>query len=162
MAMIDRKITEIRGHFAAFIGEKIIRYETAELLLEDGTWEGWPDLPIRLYTGSGNLVAISWSQFDDLWLADDPSQPFSIEDATIRWVDNGIEKLNAVIGGSIGSVMLGRGEMSIEGREVENWTRLLIQVDEGWLEIFNALDENGYAFHAEKPPGIFIPCVCAS
>jgi len=58
--------------------------------------------------------------------------------------------------------MLGRGEMSIEAKEVEIWTRLLIQVDEGWLEVFNALDENGYAFHAERPAGIFVPCIATS
>jgi hypothetical protein len=48
--------------------------------------------------------------------------------------------------------------MSIEGEEVEIWTRLLIEVDGSWLEIFNALDENGYAFHAGRPAGIFVPC----
>jgi hypothetical protein len=51
-----RKIKDIQTHFAAIIGEKIIRYETAELLLDDGTWESWPDLPIRLYTGSINFT----------------------------------------------------------------------------------------------------------
>jgi len=49
--------------------------------------------------------------------------------------------------------------MSIEGRDIEIWTRLVIQVDGGWLEIFNALDENGYAFQRQKPDGEFLPCV---
>ena len=52
--------------------------------------------------------------------------------------------------------MLGRGEMTIEGRDVEIWT--LIETDRGWLEIFNALDENGYDLHAEKPAGMFVRC----
>jgi hypothetical protein len=156
--MSDLKIRDIQAHFAAIMGEKIIRYETAELLLGDGTWASWPDLPIRLYTGSNRLLAISWSRFDDLWLAEDSSIPFSIEDATIRWVNNGIEGINATVGASIRSVMLGRGEMSIEGKAVEIWTRLVIGLDEGWLEVFNALDENGYAFHDERPAGVFIPC----
>jgi hypothetical protein len=60
--MIDRKIEDIRAHFAAIIGERIVRYETAELLVDDGTWESWPDRPIRLYTGSSGVVAISWSR----------------------------------------------------------------------------------------------------
>jgi hypothetical protein len=160
--MIDRKVYDIQAHFAVLLGETITRYETAELLLDDGTWDGWPDLPIRLYTGSGKLVAISWSGFDDLWLADDLSLPFSIEDSTIRWANNGIEKLDAAIGASIGSITLGKGEMSIGGREVEIWTRLVIELDRGWLEVFNALDENGYAFHVERPAGVFIPCLPAS
>ncbi len=157
--MIDRKLREIRSHFAAIQGEKLVRYETAELLLGDGTWESWPDLPIRLYSGTGKRIAISWSSFDDLWIAEDFSLPFPIEGSTIRWVGNGIEGLDAAIGGSIGSVMLGRGEMSIDGREIEIWTRLLIQIGERWLEIFNALDENGYDLHAERPTGTFIPCL---
>jgi hypothetical protein len=160
--MIDRNIEDIQTHFAPVIGEKIIRYETAELLLDDGTRENWPDLPIRLYTGSGRVVAIAWSRFDDLWLADGPSLPFPIEDSTIRWVVNGLEEIDAAVGALIKSVMLGRGEMSIDGKAVEIWTRLVIELDRGWLEVFNALDENGYAFHAARPAGVFIPCLPAS
>ncbi len=157
--MIDRMTRDIRSRFAAIHGGKIVRYETAELLLMDGTWESWPDLPIRLYTDSGKRISISWSRFDDLWIADDLSLPFSVEGSTIRWVGNGIEILKPALGATIGSVMLGRGEMSIEGREIEIWTRLLIQVDERWLEIFNALDENGYALHSGRPTGTFIRCL---
>lgn len=155
--MIDLKVRGIQRHLAATIGETITRYETAELLFYDGTWGSWPDLPIRLYTGSDRLLAISWSRFDDLWLADDLSLPFPVEDSTIRWISNGIEGINAAVGASIESVMLGRGEMSIGGKAVEIWTRLVIGLDEGWLEVFNVLDENGYAFHDERPAGVFIP-----
>lgn len=157
--MIDRKISEIRSHFAAVVGARIDRYETAELQLEDGTWDRWPDLPIRLYTDAGDVIAISWSRFDDLWIAGDLSLPFSVEGSTIRWVSNSIDRINAAVGASIRSVMLGQGEMSIEGREIEIWTRVLIQLDKGWLEILNALDENGYDFYTERPTGNFIPCL---
>lgn len=157
--MLDRKIGAIRGHFAHVLGERIVRYETAELLLSDGSWVGWPDLPIRLYTESGGLVAISWSRFEDLWLAGDASLPFPIDEAEVRWIINGHDLINAAVGASIRSVRLGRGGMSIGGREVEIWTRLAIELDRGWLEVFNALDENGYAFHAEEPSGTFIACV---
>jgi hypothetical protein len=157
--MIDHKIEEIRSHFAAFVGARINRYETAELQREDGTWDRWPDLPIRLYTDTGDFIAISWSRFDDLWITRDLSLPFSIEGSTIRWVSNSIERIDAAVGTSIRSVMIGQGGMSIEGKEVEIWTRLLIQLDKAWLEIFNALDENGYGFHNEKPSGNFIPCI---
>jgi hypothetical protein len=156
--MIEHKIREIRLHFAAVVGAKIDRYETAELLLQDGTWESWPDLPIRLYTDAGDMIAISWSRFDDLWIANDLSLPFSIEGSTIRWVTNKIERINAAIGSSIRSVMLGQGEISIEEDDIEIWTRILIQLDNGWLEIFSALGENEYCFYTERPAGNFIPC----
>jgi len=157
--MPDSKISQIRSHFSAVIGAKLLQYETAELLLDDGTWDAWPDLPIRLYPDTGTLIAVSWSQFDDLWIATDFSLPFSVEGQSIRWVKNSIEGLNAAIGATIRSVMLGRGEMSIEGRDIEIWTRLVIQLDESWLEVFNALDENGYDFHTQRPSGTFIPCI---
>ena len=48
--------------------------------------------------------------------------------------------------------------MSIEGTEIEIWTRLLIETDKGWIELFNALDENGYDFHEGQPSGDFISC----
>ena len=44
----------------------------------------------------------------------------------------------------------------------EIWTRLVIELDEGWLEVFNALDENDYAYHEDRPAGVFIPCLPAS
>ncbi len=159
--MIERKTEDIRAHFAPIIGEKILRYETAELLLSDGTWESWPDLPIRLYVGSNRILAISWSRFDDLWLADGLSLPFSTGNSAVRWVINGLEEINTAVGASIKSVMLGRGEMSINGEDVEIWTRLVIELDRGWLEVFNALDENGYAFDPERPVGTFTPCIPA-
>jgi hypothetical protein len=134
------------------------RYSTAELLHDDGSWDAWTDLPIRIEWGADRLIAVSWSKFDDLWLRTDASLPFSVEGLTVRWVHNSIDRLNAAIGSIILSVMLGRGEMSIGGRDVEIWTRLLIETDKGWLEVFNALDENGYDFHLQKPDGAFVSC----
>jgi hypothetical protein len=160
--MIDHKLGEIQGHFAAHIGERIVCYETAELFLADGTWTSRPDLPIRFFTGSGGLLAISWSPIEDLWLASDLSLPFSFEDSTVRWVVNGLEEINPALGASIQSVMLGGGEMSIGRKEVEIWTRLVIELDNGWLELFDALDEKGYAFHSERPAGVFVLCIPAS
>ncbi|MBY0230918.1 MAG: hypothetical protein K2W96_16655 [Gemmataceae bacterium] len=153
------RLAPIREAFAGLIGKTLVGYETAELLHADGTWGAWSDLPIRLRTEDGGLVAVSWSKFDTLWLAHDLSLPFDIGDATIRWVPNGIAALNAVLGQPIRSVSLGRGSMTWDHREVEVWTRLLIEVGDGFLEAFNALDENGYAWHGERPKGPFLPCV---
>ena len=70
-----------------------------------------------------------------------------------------MEKINGAVGTCIGAVMIGRGQMSVEGRDIEIWTRLLIELGNGWLEIFNALDENGYDFHTQRPTGNFITCI---
>jgi hypothetical protein len=156
---LDSKIRKIRSSFSDVIGAKLVCYETAELLQDDGSWDPWPDLPIRLYTDTQKVIAIAWSRFDDLWIATDSSLPFSIQGSTVRWVRNSVEKINGAIGNPIGSVMIGRGQMSVEGRDVEIWTRLLIEVGSAWLEIFNALDENGYDFHLCQPTGTFIPCI---
>ena len=112
-----------------------------------------------LEVGQEDVIAVSWSKLDDLWIASDLSLPFSLEGFTTRWVQNTFEKLNDVIGATIQSVKLGRGEMSIRGHDIEIWTRLLIQTDGGWLEIFNALDENGYDFHLNAPADTFTDCV---
>jgi hypothetical protein len=157
--MLEQRIAEIRAAFRPAIGTVLHRYSTAELLFDDGTWDAWPDLPIRLDWGSDNTIAVSWSKFDELWLRTDASLPFSIDGSTVRWIQNSVSRLNPAIGATILSVMLGRGEMTLEGRDVEIWTRLLIETDKGWLEIFNALDGNGYDFHLVKPNGIFVSCL---
>jgi hypothetical protein len=154
----DGKVSTIRTAFSAIVGSKLTYYETADMLFDDGSWDPWPDLPIRLYTDTQKLVAVAWSKFDDLWIATDSSLPFLTAGSTVRWVCNSIERINGALGNRIGSVMLGRGQMSVEGRELEIWTRLLVEVGGGWLEIFNALDENGYNFHLRRPAGIFVTC----
>lgn len=156
---LDSKIEAIRSSFSSVIGATLLWYETAELLLLDGSWEPWPDLPIRLYTDTQKFVAIAWSRFEDLWIATDLSLRFSIDESTVRWVRNSVGKINGALGNPIGSVMIGRGQMSVEGRDVEIWTRLLIEVGNGWLEIFNALDENGCDLHPLRPAGTYIPCI---
>ncbi|MEZ5977715.1 MAG: hypothetical protein R3F34_05800 [Planctomycetota bacterium] len=46
--------------------------------------------------------------------------------------------------------------MAIEGRDIEVWSRLLIETDKGWLEVYDALDTNGYTWHAARPEGEFV------
>ena len=100
---LDSKIRMIRASFSEIIGAKLVYYETAELLLHEGGWDPWPDLPIRLYTDTQKVVAIAWSRFDDLWIATDCSLPFPIQGSTVRWVRNSIEKINKALGNPIGS-----------------------------------------------------------
>jgi hypothetical protein len=157
--MIQDKIDAIRDACAGLIGSTIERFETAELLELEGIWSDWPDLPIRIYCTEQKLLSVSWSQFDDLWLTNDASLPFDVEDATIRWKPNGIDQISRVIGRNIEGVLLGRGQLAIESQEIEIWTRLLFDLGGAWLEIFNALDENGYDLHWAKPDGEFRECI---
>lgn len=156
--MIEDKISAIRDACKPLIGKTIERFETAEILHEDGTWDDWSDLPIRLYCSDFTLLSVSWSRFDNLWLSNDNSLPLAVEDATTRWKSNGIQKIIAAIGQKICGVSLGRGEMSIESHDIEIWTRLVFDLGGSWLEVFNALDENGYDLHLTKPDGEFRKC----
>jgi len=153
------KIALVREAMSGLIGKSLTKYETAELLSDEGTWEAWPDLPIRLYTDSETVVSVSWSGFDDLWIEQGMKLPFLAEGVTVRWIQNGISKIQSAVGNVMHAVLLGRGEMSIEGRDLEIWTRLLIECEGGWSAIFNALDENGYAFHTTMPSGSFVKCI---
>lgn len=156
--MIQDKLDSIREQLLPLVGHKIQRFETAEILLSDGTWSDWPDLPIRLFADGNRTLSISWSQFDQLWMAEDDSLPFDIGDATARWQENAPANLEPIVGKTICGASIGRGEMTIEGKEVPIWTRLLIDLGDIWLEIFNALDENGYAVHHSQPDGEFQTC----
>ncbi|MDB5335927.1 MAG: hypothetical protein JWN70_1546 [Planctomycetaceae bacterium] len=85
--------------------------------------------------------------------------PFPVEDDETRWVNNGLPNINDCIGRTIAGVLLGRGAMSMAGREIEIWTRLVLNLDDRWLEIVNALDENGYELHDTMPTGEFVHCI---
>jgi hypothetical protein len=158
LPMLEQKVHRIQTEFAPLLGAEIVRFQTAELQLLDGSWTPWPDLPLRIFTHAG-LIAVSWSRFDDLWIAKDFSLPFEVEDSEVRWIDNAIGATQPLVGSRIHSVLLGRGEMSIEGKDVEIWTRLVIVTNKGWLDVFNALDENGYEFYHAMPSGEFVKCL---
>jgi hypothetical protein len=155
MAVPSDKVEDIRRQFAPLIGQRIEQYETAELLFE-GVWRAYDDLPLRLYFSSAAMASISWSRFDDLSFSD---QPFSTEGLDVRWVRNGRSELNHVLGLSLRGAALGRGEMSMGGMDSDIWTRLILDLGPKWLEIYNALDENGYAVHDRCPEGDFWLCV---
>ncbi|MEE2643186.1 MAG: hypothetical protein VX768_21335 [Planctomycetota bacterium] len=156
--MIEDKINAIRVACTPLIGKTIERFESAEILHDDGTWDDWPDLPIRLYCTNQTLLSISWSRFDDLWLSNDKSLPFTTDDATTRWKSNGLETIRAAIGRSVQGVSLGRGEITSESHDIEIWSRLVFYLGGSWLEVFNALDENGYTLHNAEPDGEFRKC----
>lgn len=148
----------IRVACAPVIGRSIERIETAEILHDDGEWDDWRDLPIRIYCSDQTLLSVSWSRIDDLWLSYDKSLPFEVDDATTRWKSNGVEQISAANGETILGVWLGRGKFSSGSSEIEVWTRLIFDLGGKWLEVFNGLDENRYDLHKVKPDGEILLC----
>ncbi len=153
---LDKQLDSIRRAFAPAIGEVLTGFSTTEHRFEDGVWHLDPNLPIRLVWGSQVRISVSWSRFDDLWLATDDSMPFKVDMDDVRWVSREPQAFRAALGSRLKGVLLGQGEFSIEGKGIEIWTRLVIETEACWLEIFNALDENGYSCHAQKPEGTFL------
>ncbi len=149
------KIEIIKETFLPLIGKRISHFDTAQLKMEMGEWDDWFDLPIRLFFDANEIVSIAWSHFETLFISSDSSLNFPIDDAQVRWVKNNVSFLLPVINEAIQSVMIGRGELSFDGQDVEIWTRLVVQLETGWFEIYNRLDENAFVFHSEKPEGVF-------
>lgn len=158
---ISAKCTHTGYRFAPMIGQRLTRYECAQMYLEDeGQWERWDDLPLRLYFEQKSVVSVSWSSFCNLKVTQDEALPHWFHGKPpVRWVDDDIPEIESCIGLRLCDVRLGRGEMTVEGNEIEIWTSLLLGFEAGWFEIFNALDENGYDYHSKLPEGEFRSCV---
>ena len=86
---LEAKIALVREVMGDLIGNRLVKYETAELKLLDGTWVAWPDMPIRLYADANAIVSVSWNRDDDLWIERGSGLPFAADDATLRWKTNG-------------------------------------------------------------------------
>ncbi|OMQ22172.1 hypothetical protein [Serratia oryzae] len=143
------KAEAIKKVFGTFIGATLIGYSTAEIFVD--RWEPWNDLPIRLAFNNGQIISVAWSKFDDLWLSNDQSLPFDIYDSKVRWIENAFDDLNRLIGGVILSVSLGQDYLELGGEETPLDIHLIIETDRGVMDIFNALDENGYAYLPSRP-----------
>lgn len=137
----------VHHQFSELIGKKIKAYELAQIWCEEtASWSEWNDLPVFLSIGSREL-SISWQKFDELAVEAGRVLPFSVCGSTLRWIDSGNIHLDAVIGHTIESVSLAQ-ELIFGGHAM--WTRLLVHFEGGGsLEVFNALDENGFEFHTK-------------
>jgi hypothetical protein len=153
------KIALIRERFGGLIGEKIQGYELAQIWIEsESDWFNWMDVPLFLTVGDQTL-SISWTKFDELAIEPGRVLPFPLGGSTIRWLCEGVETLDQVIGKRIISVFLGRGDMTIGKKEIEIWTELLLSLDDGMtLDVYNALDENGIELITEDKIGEAIKC----
>ena len=149
-ASLREKTDLVHHQFSELIGKVIVGYELAQIWREEtAVWSEWNDLPVFLSVGSGEL-SISWQKFDELAIEAGRALPFSLCGSTVRWIDSGNFHLDAAIGRTVESVSLAQGEMTVGDSEIEIWTRLLIHFTGGGsLEIFNALDENGFKLHTK-------------
>ena len=159
----DEKLAAVTQCFTPVLGKRLRSFETAQGLFEaddggENQWDDWFDLPIRLHFGSEDVVSLAWSHFDRLWMTRDRSLNFQPGGTDVRWQLNAIPELLGAIGGVLEAVELGRGDVREEGRDAEIWTRVMLRLDTGWLEIFNGLDENAFAFHVARPEGRFLTC----
>jgi hypothetical protein len=147
---LKEKTDLIHHQFSALIGKEILGYELAQIWCEEtAAWSEWNDLPVFLLIGSGEL-SISWQKFDELAIEVGRVLPFSLCGSTVRWINSGNIHLDTAIGRTVESVSLAQGEMTVGGSEIEIWTRLLIHFTGGGsLEVYNALDENGFELHTK-------------
>jgi len=149
-------------YFHTRVGLPLLRYETAEIRTHDETWEPWNDLPIRLHIGPGAPVGVGWSDLSALWIDEGAALPFLAtgEGDQYRWVTNTMPDLEPLLGGVFRAAHLDLCEL-IWGGDTggTGWlARLLLECDRGWLEVYNVLDENGYAVHAARPDGEWVRC----
>ena len=80
--------------------------------------------------------------------------------STVRWKSEDNDLLDSIVGKKIVSVSLGRGEFSLDKKEIEVWTRLIINLDNGFtFEVFNSLDENGFSYDRSKTESNVIKCI---
>jgi len=157
---LENKSQLIRNQFESMLGKPITGYELAELWCEEEKeWSEWMDIPLFLSSGE-EVISISWQKFNELAIEKGRTLPFSLSGSTVRWLSEGVSNVEPAIGKIISSISIGRGEMSVEDREIEIWTRLLIGFDGGEvLEVFNALDESGIVFHTNPVSGETIKCI---
>lgn len=156
---LKEKIALIRERFGGLIGEKIQGYELVQIWhASESKWSNWMDVPLFLTVGD-QALSISWTKFDELAIEPGRVLPFPLGGSTTRWLNEGVEILDQVIGKQIISVSLGRGDMRIGRKEIEIWTRLLLSLDDGMtLDVYNALDENGIELLTEEEIGDAIEC----
>ncbi|MEM7334092.1 MAG: hypothetical protein AAF490_18550 [Chloroflexota bacterium] len=148
VSKLEDKIELIKSKFSGLVGKEISFYELPQLWLEDEQrWDNWMDLPLVLTFGDQKL-SISWQKFDELAIEAGAVVPYSLAGQTVRWLTEGVNVLDQVLGKRLTAVSLRKGQMSIETQAHHIWTDLLLSLDDGsTLAIFNALDENGIARH---------------
>jgi hypothetical protein len=116
------------------------------------TFVGWyesndswyEDLPIILIIG-GEQIEICWQKFDSLSIT---KNQINVDncisyDEKIPYRENALSALSGAIGKRILSVKLGMSFMTLEEKVIPMINSVDFELENGFLSIFNALDENG-------------------
>ena len=101
-------------------------------------------MPIMLVIG-GEHIEICWQQFDSLSITKnqiDITNCISYEE-NIPYKENAHPALNEAIGKKILRVKLGMSSMTLEEKVLPMINSVDFELENGFLAIFNALDENG-------------------
>jgi hypothetical protein len=156
----QEKVDLIKSYFEPVVGSTIQQLQTVQLFYDGDVdeWGDWNEQPISLKFSEDRIISVSWSKFDEIWMASEKTLSHRNCSMEFRWVTNSNSLLLPIIGQQLSSAWLGQGEMSMGGSRLEIWTRLLLEFDDNWLEIFNAMDENGYDLHESKPLCEMVRC----
>ena len=108
----------------------------------DDSW--YEDFPIILII-DGEKVEICWQQFDSLSIT---KNQINLDncisyDEIVPYKKNALAELNRAMGKKILSVKLGMSSMTIEDKMIPMINSVDFELENGFLTIFNALDENG-------------------
>lgn len=153
----EEHINDIDKQISAVTGQYLSGYTCFEYIADDGQSDRWDDMPLQLFFDGPMPLSIAWSHFDNLWCKIGTELPFDPGENYRKCNNHGIREVEPLIGQKICSFYLGKGQMTIEDRDVEIWTRLLLCFEGGqYLEIYNKLDENGYMHHKQMPNGDWI------
>lgn len=148
-------------YFHSRVGLTLLRYETGMLRDAQNSYRSWHEAGIWLHLGPGEPVMVRWSVIELLVVDfDEPLPPWD-ESANPDFgsVVNALPELNPLCGCALRAVYLDATDDHWEGASlVLRRPRLLLEFDRGWLEVFNALQENGYTTHATRPDGEWIRC----
>jgi len=157
----NAKVELIRSRFANLIGRIIRGYELAQIWDEDnGEWQDYLDYPIYLNI-EDTILSIEWDKLDELLIEYGRVLTYNMVGRTFRWVNEGNEILDSIIGSTLRSVSLGRWEYYERHKDTEMdlWIDLLLTLDNGkTLNIYNDHDKNGIKLYNKKIDWETIKC----
>lgn len=158
--LLESKMSDLERVFAPVIGKKLKAIETPELHDEEkDNWEDFREHSVRLYFDGEFAATLAWDKFDELCISPDTKIASCYRNTlTIRWLKNTVTGIERLIDRQLKTVELGKGSMSFGENEFDIWIRILLGFETGYFEIYNALDENGYAVHTVHPDGEFLTC----
>ena len=164
------KKKRIQNAVTPLIGKKIEYFETIERFSsESNTWEADASMPIRIFCSNQTVFSFGWWKAGSIQVAECESPEVglvSLGDLTLAeaaaiplpehgdgtpsnftsrlgkcWKRDGMKSITGAVGATIQGAGLTCGSLRFD------------LGDNNWLEVYNDLGENGYAFYNEEPDG---------